>query len=129
MPDQDLAHSIREMRKRTDRANEEMRTKGELSPETIELLNQPIPPREGTDAKGADADHVDKKFDLASKKPAARAFVAEQLGIDVRKVAVGIAGDAIAIRITTEERPAGTFPTEFDGVPLQVQWIGPVEVL
>lgn len=79
--------------------------------------------------RDADAEHVDKKFDLASKKPAARAFVAEQLGIDVRHVAVGIAGNAIAIRITSEERPSGEFPTEFEGVPLQVQWIGPVEPL
>jgi len=86
-------------------------------------------PNPSSTPRDADAEHVDKKFDLASKKPAARAFVAEQLGIDVRHIAVGLAGDAIAIRITTEERPSGTFPTEFEGIPLQVEWIGPIEPL
>ena len=71
MPDQDVAHAIREMRKRTDRANEELRTKGELSPETIDLLNQPLSPRNTTEgeaasaenAAGANAERVEKMFD------------------------------------------------------------------
>ena len=49
-----------------------------------------------------------------------------------RGIAVGdrfVPTDANGRQLINHYGPAGTFPTEFDGVPLQVQWIGPVEVL